>query len=946
MKALFVVVVLLSLICTGWCSWQRNQITLKNGKYRNLLVAINKDIPENDELIDEIKSAFTGGSSKLFEATYNRTYWKTITILVPKSWTPKPEYEPVTSESFDRANVIIDSPNPRWDDNPYTHQLGGCGEAGEYIHLTPNYLLDKQQSEFIWGPVDKLLVHEWGHLRWGLFDEYTTSDAGSAAFYATSDHVVEATRCSLAIKGEYVNIFTLKQCYLDPATGVYQPECVFFPILEGQVATASIMYGQFLDSVKTFCNSDRSDPLTLHDVEAPHKHNIMCQSKSCWDVMLETDDFKNNNNPPIAGDTDTTPNFRIVQPGDRRIVLVLDTSGSMGGDNIEILLQASTHYLRYTVDEGSYVGIVHFDVKGNVLSELVLITNETSSRDTLVAALPKVASGGTSIGSGVLMGIDVLSRGGDKPAGGYLLVISDGDNTNYPGIPDVLDDIDTAGVIVDTIAFTDAADNELRDLSDASGGLAFFFAGDADISTLNNAFSATITTRPDLSSQSLPITLYSGSQTVPRNGNVTVLVFIDAGVGLDTVFSFSWIGALIEVVLEKPDGSLVDESLYNIDTQTKLMTIKIGGTAPTGYWKITIANALKSSPSQVVTVNVESKQSTNEDPIEVLALVSDPTVDLNNVPVVIIYAIVTKGYLPVLNVQVVAVIEGPDAIEEILLLDKGAEPDITIDDGVYSGYFFSFTDNGRYSIAIKVENSANTAVVSRAKATGSLPKRPDTINKELPAFEPTGMFVRTASGGVIEVEGYSKQNQDKLSPSRILDLRVLQTSYAEQSVILQWTAVGDDFDKGTASKYELMAAGNYTKLFEDFENALLVTNNDLLQGNLSDISSAGFTEKITIKVPTKGENVTYFFAIRAADERGNMGDVSNIVSANMEYIASIPEEENSHTALWATLGSILGVALIAGIIFGMFYHRKMKKQTKVEKGLDETSGKVNNTYEP
>ncbi|XP_033120354.1 calcium-activated chloride channel regulator 1-like isoform X2 [Anneissia japonica] len=933
--------IFLSLFCFGLCSWSRNQITFTNGGYNNVLIAINKDIPENQQLVDTIKEIFTSASEKLLNATNKRAYWRSISILVPKSWQHKPEYEAVTSESFDRANVVIDFENPRWGDNPYTKQLGGCGEPGEYIHLTPNYILEKSMSEYIWGPMDKLLLHEWGHLRWGLFDEYTTSDPGSAPFYATSSNTVEATRCSLAITGQYVNIFTLRDCYLDPDTGIYQPECVFFPDVNGQTTKASIMYGQFIDSVYTYCHSDSSDPLGYHNVEAPHKHNIMCSSKSSWDVMLESDDFKNNANPPIEGKVDTKPIFRIIQARERRVVLVLDTSDSMRGERLEKLLQSATQYLRYTIDEGSYVGIVEFNIAAYVVSELVYISDNNTSREVLVAALPVDTERETCIGCGILDGIEVLSRNGDDPAGGYLLVISDGKNTQPPGIKNVIDEVNNAGVIIDTIAFTNKADTELTTLSEETGGIAFFFAGDSDISVLNNAFTATVTTRPDVSTQSLPITLYSDSLKVPVGANISDSVFIDSTVGLETVFTFSWIGTLIQLWLESPDGNFVDQNQYIVDKDTNIITIKINDTAMTGYWVFTVANVNKKSPSQVATVTVTSKQSSKEDPIEVLALVSDPSINYSTEPVVAIYAIVTKGYLPVINAQVFAVVQSPDAIEEVPLFDNGAEPDITEDDGVYSGYYLGFSNNGRYSVAIKVNNSAQMAMVNMAKVTGSLPIKPESTNDDLPVFEPTGMFVRITSGGVIQVENYVDNPKDNLAPSRILDLSVVKTSYSEQSVVLQWTAVGDDFNKGTATKYELMAASNYSKLFYDFANSRLVTNDDLILGNMSIISPAGTRETVTIRVPTRGEDATYFFAIRAHDESDNYGEVSNIVSANMEYIPPIPAENQDpekRIALWATLGT-LGIAIFAGIIFAFFRSSKQKKN-KLNKV--EHSDNVNN----
>lgn len=85
---------------------------------------------------------------------------------------------------------------------------------------------------------------------------------------------------------------------------------------------------RFAIQVTGFCHSD--DGPGYHNREAPNKHNKLCDSRSAWDVMLETDDFIDDNNPPIEEDFDTTPTFRLVQARDRRVALVLDVSGSMG----------------------------------------------------------------------------------------------------------------------------------------------------------------------------------------------------------------------------------------------------------------------------------------------------------------------------------------------------------------------------------------------------------------------------------------------------------------------------------------------------------------------------------------------------------------------------------------------------------------------------------------
>lgn len=55
--------------------------------------------------------------------------------------------------------------------------------------------------------------------------------------------------------------------------------------------------------------------------------------------MREHEDFADGNNPPREVSS-TAPTFRIVRQQEKRTVLVLDTSGSMGDDKkIDLLAQ-------------------------------------------------------------------------------------------------------------------------------------------------------------------------------------------------------------------------------------------------------------------------------------------------------------------------------------------------------------------------------------------------------------------------------------------------------------------------------------------------------------------------------------------------------------------------------------------------------------------------------
>ena len=48
----------------------------------------------------------------------------------------------------------------------------------------------------------KVMVHEWGHLRWGLLDEYPyTYD--ERFYYSPSTNGIEDTRCTASLLGVY-----------------------------------------------------------------------------------------------------------------------------------------------------------------------------------------------------------------------------------------------------------------------------------------------------------------------------------------------------------------------------------------------------------------------------------------------------------------------------------------------------------------------------------------------------------------------------------------------------------------------------------------------------------------------------------------------------------------------------------------------------------------------
>lgn len=174
------------------------------------------------------------------------------------------------------ADVLIDLPNPLYGNTPYTQQLGGCGEPGEKIHLTPNYVAtigqqsnldefgtpgniknfqndDKVLIKSFWFLKGKVFVHEWAHLRYGVFDEYgTPGHPKYPLFYRKSPNskTILHNICvdtSLSF-GDVIDISNNSTtCKIDPVTKLYDTNCRYnFP--SDFKPTTSLMSWHKIDS--------------------------------------------------------------------------------------------------------------------------------------------------------------------------------------------------------------------------------------------------------------------------------------------------------------------------------------------------------------------------------------------------------------------------------------------------------------------------------------------------------------------------------------------------------------------------------------------------------------------------------------------------------------------------------------------------------------------------
>ncbi|XP_068950661.1 calcium-activated chloride channel regulator 1-like [Petaurus breviceps papuanus] len=885
-----------------------SMIQLNGNSYDGIVIAINPNVPEDEKLIQKTKEMVTEASTFLFSATSKRVYFRNVSILIPMTWTSKPEYLTPKLESYEKADVIVADSYLKYGNDPYTLQYGQCGEKGRYIHLTPNFLLD--DNLHIYGPRGKVFVHEWAHLRWGVFDEYNFDQP----FYRTRKNTVEATRCSKDITG--VNRVlkcnnkscAIKLCKTNRQTGMYETKCQFIPE-KSQKAKASIMFMQSLDSVAEFCTAK------THNADAPNLQNKMCNRRSTWEVIMDSEDFRNISLMAGMG-SPPPPTFSLLKAKEHVVCLVLDKSGSMSMNNrLSNLVEAAELYLLQIVEMGSWVGMVTFDSDAEIQNNLTQIVPGNATQE-IIERLPKVANGGTSICGGIKTGFQVITQSNRSISGSEIVLLTDGEDNE---ISTCLDEVKQSGAVIHTVALGPDASRELEKLSLMTGGYRVTPKG--SMTDLIDAFSRITSRSGDLSQKA--IQLESKSVMLNSKEWINGTVTVDSTVGNDTFFVITWTESVPKIYLQDPKGKEYQNADFSVNKlNSKAARLRIPDPAETGNWiyklqnenglqtlTLTVTTRAKSPAVLPVIATVHVNQSTGHFP-------SPMTV----------YAQVSQGFLPVLGAKVTAIIETEHGSQETLeLWDNGAGADTVKNDGIYSRYFTSYHENGRYSLKVLVQARNSTARLSmRSPQSRAMyvpgyvdhgkiilnPPRPEVKGKEMEVKIED--FSRVTTGDSFTMTGVpSGQLPDKFPPGKITDLTV---KFQADHILLSWTAPGDDFDKGRADHYKIRMSENFVHLRDHFDKATPVNTSGLKPKEANSKETFKFKPE-TLKI-VNGTKV--YIAIQAVDDANLTSELSNIAQA-VKFIpphpvpsteAPCPNRDSTSysinvvaTIIWAVVGA-------------------------------------------
>ncbi|XP_052783512.1 calcium-activated chloride channel regulator 1-like [Mya arenaria] len=901
MRVLLVLVPFLG-VCFG--------VTLKENKYEGIYVAIQDSVTEDQNLIGRIKEIFTDASRLLFRATGERVYFGEINIVVPKSWSPQGDAQPV--QQSERGYFKIEDGQLI---TPRTFGNDICGLGGTYTYLPLSFVKNTSRTDF--GKHENVLVHEWAQLRWGVFSEYGTDEEAKGYFYQAQGKW-KPTSCNGNVKGR-VGLGTdckpSPWCDTDDITRRIHPECRFCPDLTQPEAGASIMDNQFVDQLDLFCDDAVGTPAAQrHNKFATNKQNLYCNYKSVWAVMREHSDFLGVHSRPLPNDTDTTPVFNILQESKSKIVFVLDTSGSMKDDSPSriVRLHETGKYIIENEEEicdDSYLGIVWFSSSASVKKAITKVDSK-ATRDALVNALPTNPDGGTCIGCGLKLAIDeIINTFPKSTRHSEIMLMSDGKETESNlTITEQANRAKNLGIRIHTVAISNQASVRLADVARITGGKSLFLEiGGANtfVSVLSKALAKSITGGGCKSEE-----MRSG--TVKDSSVLKFNFTIDTGMGLNTTVAIFPSHPNLKYDFEIKGAGGFHETSSDL-SETPLMA-RLAGELTNGTYSVVV----NTKPDTAINweYDVKSKPKDSNQVTVTTRFLDD-----------VVYTDVLKGNAPVLSAKVSA--KSGNCF--VFLLDNGKGKDISAGDGTYTGKF-RCSKAGRSETRVIVK--ANSIIIVTG-IVGAATLNPDAFEKNVieESFERFSL--------VEDAELSPTTIGDTSPPGRITDLRIedVETNGNTRHFTIRWTATGDDSYTGQATKYQLRYATDFDTLLNNFENA---QDLDIGQQNLEP-RDTGEDETVDISVTAEEEFIeTAFLVIRAVDEVGNEGAMSNIVSiviangskmsfngrTNHTYSPNriVDKKTNVGVIIGAVIGTTVPVIIVIAVIVVIILRRRKLKE--------------------
>jgi uncharacterized protein YegL len=539
-----------------------------------------------------------------------------------------------------------------------------------------------------------------------------------------------------------------------------------------------------------------------------------------------------------------------------RVCLVIDHSGSMDGSPLSSAKSAAMKLVQDAEDD-NFIGVVQFADTTRVVSSLTKIT--AAAKAGIQSAINGIQSGGgTSIGGGLQLGKTVVESHTGPGYRNVIVVLTDGEENTAPWIADVAPAIIAAKIRVYGIVLGNvgATIQSLRSLCTATGGTCQTALDWTQIAQIYNQIQSDLNPSGVILTNTLAN--INAGETAARN------VVVDSSATSGVNFSIdSSASAALDFSLTDPSGRTLNAAYPGYVAGSGYIIFAIAqGDIRTGTWVMTAKN--NSGSEAVVTMSAKINSAFR-------AWVTVANAQVGYPDPIWIKAGADRNGITVPGLKVRAEVTTPlGTLKSLILHDDGVNGDIRPGDGSYEGMFYEYDTDGDYSITVTYNNDDNNATLGPA-FTDPGPKGPEAATRP-----PLGENMqRQMNAPSVTITGYTGE---KVPPGKIDSLNVERldllgtvifnkTLVPRYLVVLQWAAPGNSGYVGKATSYE-MRYGSTRLTEENFESAKTVSSVPVPD-------DAGTFQQVELMNLSAG--ATYYFAIRAVDEAGNAGPVSNSV---------------------------------------------------------------------
>ncbi|XP_022234979.1 calcium-activated chloride channel regulator 1-like, partial [Limulus polyphemus] len=658
---------------------------------------------------DFLQNVIKKASELLFNATERRAYFGEVNFLLPSTWEDedvlptKINVLNATWEVYSTSNVRVSSSNGGSRNSMYTQHSRGCGEFGERIHI-PMGIMSIFDENFL----ARMFLHHWAHLRYGVFDEFSSVNSEASPNCYFDGHKWRFTGCfSPTIEEQLHTKFNWKP---EECSSLSLSDFDHLPGLQ-----SSIMFTSHLPQITRFCSRDET---FLHNRKAPTKHNILCKGRSTWEVISSSKDFKGCRNLPLNGEPPEVT-FTYVRPTVHQYVIILQMMEERRWLNLHRVI---CHILE-VFPEGMELGILCVNHSNVEEVSPIVPLNETSREDIMLklkgANNITTHPGNVCVSCAVERALKMVKT--TQPATIVLVAEESAWNDN------LLRTVETVRLV--SILYM----NKEKDWTSASikSGDLLYFVDDHNIQSVQDIALAITSGHESLEDGREELVTIHYSVNV-RKYKIDEQFYTEEDLDGKFVFQAHCESKSKSEIKFKLDGKdCTGKKVENVECwrdNVHLNVFKSVQSVVAKTWTYTAKPAIDNTLlTCVAMVLVRTTNNSEKHVIRLRGWTNQRQVNPIQTPL-IIYAELKKGENPILDAKVTAFVRllgEEDSVVSVPLLDSGnGDPDISRGDGVYSRYYTQFSGSGWYRLHITATTHEKRATVVLGGRIGGIASTP------------------------------------------------------------------------------------------------------------------------------------------------------------------------------------------------------------------------------